>query len=105
MNNEQKVIAYHRWGKSGPENSVVVIVNFSTSLLQDYTIGFPADGEWAVRFNSDSKFYDKEFTGSGPVAVAASGPGLDGQPFQGVLTIAPYSVLILSQEHVSANAG
>ncbi len=98
VNNEHKVLAYHRWGKGGPGDSVVVVANFSTHPQQDYAVGFPLDGRWLVRFNSDSKLYDAEFGEQGPSEIAASGAGQDGLPSRGTLTIAPYSVLILSQE-------
>jgi len=98
VNNEQKVLAYHRWGEGGPGDSVLVVTNFSTQPRLNYSIGFPADGEWVVRFNSDSRYYDGEFGNQGPAAVLASGPGQDGLPSKGTLPIAPYSALVLTQD-------
>jgi 1,4-alpha-glucan branching enzyme len=98
VNNEKKLLAYHRWGKGGPGDSVVVVANFSTQPLQDYTIGFPTEGPWAVRFNSDSKGYDVEFTGIGSATVETVAPGQDGLPSRGTLNIAPYSAIVLSQD-------
>ncbi len=97
VNNERKVLAYHRWAQGGPGDSVVVVANFSTQLQQDYTIGFPAVGEWVVRFNNDSKYYDNEFGEQGPPTVNASRPGQDGLQSRSTLNIAPYSALVLSQ--------
>jgi len=97
VNNDRKVLAYHRWEHGGPGDSVLVVVNFSTQPQLEYSIGFPADGEWVVRFNSDSMYYDGEFSDQGPANVLAKVPGQDGLPSKGTLTIAPYSTLVLSQ--------
>jgi 1,4-alpha-glucan branching enzyme len=97
VNNSRKVLAYHRWEHGGAGDSVLVVANFSTQPQLEYSIGFPADGEWVVRFNSDSMYYDGEFHDQGPANVLAKGPGQDGLPSKGTLTIAPYSTLVLSQ--------
>jgi 1,4-alpha-glucan branching enzyme len=96
--NDRKVLAYHRWSKGGPGDSVVVVANFSTRPCPDHTVGFPADGRWEVRLNSDSRHYDAGFGDQGPTHIVASGPGRDGLPSAASLTIAPYSVLVLSQD-------
>jgi len=97
VNNDRKILAYHRWADGGPGDSVLVVANFSNHPQQDYVIGFPAVGEWVVRFNSDSKYYDSDFGDQGPATVNASGPGRDGLSHSGKLTIAPYSAIVLSQ--------
>ena len=98
LDNERKILAYHRWAEGGAGDSVLVVVNFSTQPQRDYVIGFPAEGEWVVRFNSDSKSYDSEFGDYGPVSASASGPGQDGMPSKGAIAIGPYSALVLSQD-------
>jgi 1,4-alpha-glucan branching enzyme len=98
VNNDPKVLAYHRWEHGGPGDSVLVVANFFTQPQLEYSIGFPADGEWVVRFNSDSRYYDGQFRDQGPSKVLAKGPGQDGLPSKGTLTIAPYSTLVLSQD-------
>ena len=52
MNNTDKVLAFHRWG-AGPNDQVMVVMNFSNKPLTNYSIGgFPADGvKWR---NSDA---------------------------------------------------
>jgi len=95
-----KVLAYHRWQHGGPGDSVLVVANFSSRPQQDCAVGFPTEGEWIVRFNSDSRYYDGDFQDRGPARVFASGPGLDGLPSKGTLSIGPYSVLILSQNGI-----
>jgi 1,4-alpha-glucan branching enzyme len=98
VNNNDKVIAFHRWDQGGPADSVVVIANFSAHRKQEYLIGFPAEGKWAVRFNSDSRFYDGEFSDTGSAEVIATADERDGLSSVGTIDIAPYSAIILSQE-------
>ncbi len=97
LNNEANVMAYHRWKEGGPGDSTVVVVNVSTHAHQDYAITFPAAGKWVVRLNSDSTFYDPEFGNFGSSEVYAEAGGKD-QPPMGNIRIAPFSVLILSQD-------
>ncbi|MDZ7859425.1 MAG: alpha-amylase family glycosyl hydrolase [Candidatus Krumholzibacteriota bacterium] len=98
VNNESKFLAYHRWDRGGPEDSTVVAVNMSGSEFRNYRIGLPADGLWKVRFNSDAKDYDDEFSGLDCPDVTADRNSKDGQPYGGVVNVAPYSAVILSQD-------
>lgn len=95
---EDKLIAYHRWEKGGPGDSVVVVANLSTHPKENYWIGFPSEGEWVVRFNSDSKVYEQDFGDLGSTSVHAGAGERDGLPARGQVNIAGYSALILSQE-------
>ena len=98
-NQADKVIAYHRWEHGGPGDSVVVAANFSTHPKEGYSMGFPAEGEWRVRFNSDSMVYEPEFGDVGSTVVLAELGDQDGLPARGQINIAGYSALILSQEN------
>jgi len=96
VNNNEKVIAFHRWDRSGPADSVVVVANFANHQWQGYRIGLPHEGPWKVRLNSDAKVYDSEFSDLACDDVQANTPGYDGQPFSGDINLAPYGFLILS---------
>ncbi len=98
VNNQQKVIAYHRWYNGGPKDSVVVIVNFRNETFDNYAIGVPSGGSWEVRFNSDWKGYDDEFTNNYTGESVANEGQTDGMPHYLTVSIGPYSVLILSQD-------
>ena len=98
VSQDNKIIAWHRWESGGPGDSVVVVANFSAHPCEDYLLDLPAAGEWIVRFNSDSRRYDKDFGDFGNNAVQAKAPEEDGQPVQAQVSVAPYSALILSQE-------
>lgn len=97
LDDERKVLAFHRWEKGGPTDDVVVVANFSNEPREGYTIGFPASGIWKLRLNSDWQGYSEDFAGH-PSGDALSEPGeYDGFPFQAPISIGPYSVLIFSQ--------
>ena len=76
----------------------MVVANFRHQPRHDSPIGFPAEGLWKLRFNSDWRGYSDLFEGhDGGDAVAEPGES-DGLPFRGRISIAPYSVLIFSQD-------
>ena len=91
LNEETKVIAYHRWDQGGPGDDVVVVCNLANKMQKDYVINFPRPGKWRVRFNSDWEGYSPDFKNMHLDEVTAD---------NGIapVTIAPYSVLILSQD-------
>jgi 1,4-alpha-glucan branching enzyme len=63
VDEDNKVIAYHRWSQGGPHDDVVVVVNFGEKLHTVYGINFPRSGTWRVRFNSAAKVYSEDFSG------------------------------------------
>ncbi|GAA4384773.1 alpha-amylase family glycosyl hydrolase [Hymenobacter koreensis] len=100
QNDEQKVLAYQRWadGDGGPGDTVVVLLNFADQAHEAYRFGLPAAGHWRVRFNSDWQGYAHDFGNFESVDTEAQEGEYDDLPFHGVVGMAPYSVLILSQE-------
>lgn len=97
VNEERKILAFHRWDQGGPGDDVVVIANFSNDLQSDYIVGFPASGEWKLRFNSDWHGYSELFEGHPSGDVVAVAINRDTLPFQASVSLAPYSALIYSQ--------
>lgn len=100
VNNNDKVIAFHRWDNGGPGDDVVVVVNMSDRSYDSYSIGFPGDGLWWVRFNSDWRGYSPDFgdhPGYNTVAYSADPADPERMPCRGNVGIGSYSVLILSQ--------
>lgn len=90
LNEEQKVLVYHRWDQGGPGDDVVVVFNLANRDQKDYFINFPRPGVWRVRFNSDWKGYSPDFENSDIKEVNVEGAGA-------AIAVAPYSVLIFSQ--------
>ena len=96
-NDSDKLIAFHRWDQGGPGDDVIVVANFANRSFDSYTMGFPCEGKWKVRFNSDWSGYSPDF-GNQPGYDTMAAPGSqDAMPFIGNIGIGPYSVLILSQ--------
>ena len=91
LNDEAKVLAYHRWDQGGPKDDVVAIFNFTNKKLSDYHLAFPHPGTWRVRFNSSWKGYSQDFKEVNVSEVVVENDS-------GGLTLPPYSVLILSQD-------
>src|SRR5271170_7485144 len=73
VNNDAKVIAFHRWNNGGSGDDVIVVANFSTNPFPSYNIGFPSDGTWYLRFNSDWQAYCPDFGNIGYDTTAGGG--------------------------------
>ncbi|MFT4033129.1 MAG: alpha-amylase family glycosyl hydrolase [Siphonobacter sp.] len=96
-NNDAKLMVFHRWEERGRQDSTIVVANFSNQTFASYKIGMPASGLWKLRFNSDYMGYDKDFTDLSVYDTLALDEGQDHQPASATVSIAPYSVLIFSQ--------
>jgi 1,4-alpha-glucan branching enzyme len=98
VNNNDKLIVFHRWENGGPRDDVVVVVNLANRGYQSYNIGFPREGLWKVRFNSDWSGYESSFGNHLSYGTVASGGARDGMACNGNVAIGPHSVIILSQD-------
>ncbi|MES2730579.1 MAG: alpha-amylase family glycosyl hydrolase [Bacteroidota bacterium] len=97
VNQEQNVIAYHRWKDGGPGDSVVIVANFSNQGYENYRIGFPASGMWRMRLNTDWEGYDQDFNNQPAFDTEAQDHPYDVFQHSGNISIGAYSVIILSQ--------
>ena len=97
LNNNAKVLAFHRWQNGGAGDDVVVLTNFSNVSYPNYRIGLPRDGLWKVRFNSDSTAYSSDYGNYATADVTADNSGYDGLPFSGNFRFGPYTSVIFSQ--------
>ena len=98
VNADQKIIAFHRYGKGGPGDDVVIAVNLKNKPADNYQIGLPRAGLWQVRLNSDGAAYDGSFAGHRTEQVIAQPGDKDGMPLGGTLDIGPYTAVVLSQD-------
>lgn len=97
-NNQAKFITFRRWDVSGPGDDVLVVANFSAERHENYRVGFPAEGLWKLRLNSDWQGYSTLFTGTPEGDVNADAQGYDNLPASAEVSVGPYSVLIFSQD-------
>jgi 1,4-alpha-glucan branching enzyme len=98
IDQEAKLLVFHRWADGGPGDSVMVVLNFANHQIKDYTLGFPSEGLWKLRFDSHASHYDEDFTDQLSADTTAKPEGAQGQPTAGLVSIAPYSALIYSQD-------
>ncbi|MGD8230230.1 MAG: alpha-amylase family glycosyl hydrolase [Desulfobacteraceae bacterium] len=98
VNKKDKVIAFHRWEKGGPGDSVIVVLNMANRSYDKYRIGFPRPGVWKARFNSDWIGYDPDFRNHPSNDTVVKEGKRDGMPGKGDIGIGPYSAVILSQD-------
>jgi 1,4-alpha-glucan branching enzyme len=90
VNENDKVIAYHRWQNGGLKDDVVVVINFGNRAFTSYSIGFPHNGKWHVRFSSSDKEYSVDFPG---IHV----PDVEARSGNGTFILPASTALILSQ--------
>ena len=95
---DEKLLAFHRWSEGGPGDDVVVVANLADRTVADLRIGMPAAGRWRVRLNSDSSVYAWDFGGHEAHDTDADGEPMDGQGQSALVSVGPYSVVILSQD-------
>jgi 1,4-alpha-glucan branching enzyme len=98
VDDQEKLVVFHRWDQGGPGDDVVVVANFSSQPRHDYKIGLPHGGRWIVRLNSDWNGYAPDFQNFPSFDVEAQPGECDGYENHGLLSIAPYSFLIYSQD-------
>jgi 1,4-alpha-glucan branching enzyme len=67
VDQENKVLSYHRTCNGGPGDDCIIILNFGKREIKDYRINWPSDGIWRLRFCSSWHSFDPEFK---PIAVA-----------------------------------
>jgi 1,4-alpha-glucan branching enzyme len=91
VDENNKVIAYHRWNSGGARDDVIVVINFGNRMHENYMMSLPRNGTWKVRFNSTWKGYSKDFQGVTVPDVVVDNGG-------GSLVLPPSSAIILSQD-------
>ncbi|MBC7764716.1 alpha amylase C-terminal domain-containing protein [Microbacteriaceae bacterium] len=89
-NDEQMVVAYHRWSKGGEDDDVIVVVNCGYSELIDYHFNLPYAGDWKDIFYSAWSGYSSQFkTQVSPVFTAKDADA--------TLSLAPLSAVIIAR--------
>ncbi|HXI82669.1 MAG TPA: LamG-like jellyroll fold domain-containing protein [Verrucomicrobiae bacterium] len=91
QDNLSKMIAYRRWNTGNVGDDVIVICNFANTNWPAYNItGFPHTGIWYTQLNSDFTKYGSDYGNFGSLSTTVS-------VNTATISIAPYSVLIMSQ--------
>ena len=90
---DQSVLSYLR--KSDDE-SIVVVLNFTPIIREQYRIGVPGMGDYEVLFNSDSEYYAGSNAGSHSVIHAEDTSWMN-RPASLTLTLPPLAGLVLKK--------
>ena len=98
VNDDDNVLAFHRWDDGGPRDDVVVVANVGNRSYDSYRIGMPRPGLWRVRLNTDFSGYSVDFGGQPTYNTSTDDWPLDGMPCSASIGIAPYSATIFSQD-------
>lgn len=98
VNDNDKLIAMHRWREGGVGDDVIVVFNFAEGRKENYVIGLPHGGEWKLRFNNDAGLYSEQLDETPSGDIAAIEEGRDGHDFSATITIGAYACLIYSQD-------
>ncbi len=98
VNEDARVLGWHRWLEGGPRDDVIVLASFSANAYPDYHVGVPRAGRWRVRFNSDWDGYDPEFETIDSLDADSEPTEHDGMAQRIAVGLGPYSVVILSQD-------
>ena len=97
VNQVDKVVAFHRWAKSGPNDDVLVVANFAEQRHEAYAVGVPHGGRWDVIFDGDAPVYHETYEGSGATQFEAVAGEVDGMFASVTIGLAPYSAVVLSR--------
>ena len=90
---DQSVLSYLR--KSDSE-SVIVVLNFTPIVRQNYRIGVPEEGNYEVIFNSDSSYYSGSDAGSHSI-IPAQDTAWMSRPASLTLDLPPLAGLVLKK--------
>lgn len=93
---DNSIISYIRRAKN-PEDFLIIVLNFTPTVHHNYKIGVPAEGDYEIILNSDSRYYGGSNAGD---KVIAARPGeWHNQQANLSLTIPPLAGIILKQKN------
>ncbi len=87
----QSVISYLR---QGPDDTTLVVINFTPVVRYGYRIGVPRSGHWREVLNTDSTYYGGSNVGN-PMGLAARDEPWMGRPASLELTLPPLAAVVL----------
>jgi len=90
---DQSVLSYLRKTEN---ESIIVILNFTPVVRNNYRIGVPATGNYEIIFNSDSEYYSGSNAGSHSEIKAADVPWMN-RPASLELSLPPLAGLIIKK--------
>ncbi len=96
FNQDNQILAYERIHDDHPEQKLVVVLNFSNTSYDQYTIGFPAQGRWELIFNSSSSDYGDSYENSKVIGFETENEFYDDLSVSGTFSLPGYAALIFT---------
>ncbi len=96
VNDQNKIIAFHRSKEGGPGDDVIVVIKMSENRINDYQIGFPCSGLWKLVFNSDAVCYGECQDGTQATDIHSLDEPYNGFSASALIEIGAYSCQIYS---------
>lgn len=90
---DQSVLSYLR---RSDDEAIIVILNFTPVIRNNYRIGVPEAGEYEIIFNSDAAYYSGSNAGS-PSTVSSENIAWMNQPASLELILPPLAGLVLKK--------
>ncbi|CAL67943.1 1,4-alpha-glucan branching protein GlgB [Christiangramia forsetii] len=88
---QNSVLSYIRKGKD-TKKSLIVVCNFTPTVLKKYTIGLPAKGKLKEIFNSDEKKYGGSGISNGPLKIENT--SFHGRDYSAQISIPPLGTVV-----------
>ncbi|HMD83634.1 MAG TPA: alpha amylase C-terminal domain-containing protein [Terriglobia bacterium] len=100
VNDQDRVIAFHRW-LDGAGNDVIVVATLAETTWYNYAIGFPFSGPWVEVFNSDvyDNWVNPIVAGNGG-GITASGVPLHGFSASANIVIPANGMVVFARQQV-----
>ena len=98
VDNGSRVIALQRWVENVGRD-VVVVASFNEANWFNYSVGFPAGGQWLEVFNSDvyDNWVNPAVAGNSGM-VWAGGPPMDGLPASASIVIPANGFVVFARD-------
>ena len=90
---DQSVLSYLR---KDNDNEIIVVLNFTPVIRENYRIGVPSDGAYEIILNSDSEYYAGSNAGSHSLIQTETISWMD-RPYSLSITLPPLAALILKR--------
>ena len=97
VNNQDKLVGYHRWDLGGPRDDVVVIANFANRCFFPYKACLPRGGVWRIASTAIGAATARRSRISA-ASIFSRQENFNDMPFSGTVGIGPYTALVLSQD-------
>ncbi len=91
---DQSVLIYQR---NGPDDSVIIVLNFTPIIRENYHIGVPFGGHYEELLNSDSSYYNGSNVGNDDPIISKEIPWM-GRSHSISVTLPPLAALIIKKK-------